>query len=75
MEQFFEKIKGKIISAIPDAKVDLKSADGVHLEATVKSALFKGLTLVKQHKLVMQALSEEFSDALHALALKTIVEE
>ena len=49
---------------------NLKGDD--HLQVTVISPEFKGLSLVKQHQLVYSALKEELaSEAIHALALKT----
>ena len=50
---------------------NLKGND--HLQVTVISSKFNGLSLVKQHKLVYSALKEELaSEAIHALALKTV---
>ena len=44
-----------------------------HLQVTVISSQFNGLSLIKQHKLVYSALKEELaSEAIHALALKTV---
>ena len=58
---------------IADAEVfvdNLKGDD--HLQVTVISSEFNGLSLVKQHQLVYSALKEELaSEAIHALALKT----
>ena len=49
---------------------NLKGDD--HLQVTVISAAFNGLSLVKQHQLVYSALKEELaSEAIHAIALKT----
>ena len=49
---------------------NLKGND--HLQVTVISTEFDGLSLVKQHQLVYSALKEELaSEAIHALALKT----
>ena len=49
---------------------NLKGDD--HLQVTVISPEFNGLSLVKQHQLVYSALKEELaSEAIHALALKT----
>ena len=49
---------------------NLKGND--HLQVTVISTEFNGLSLVKQHQLVYSALKEELaSEAIHALALKT----
>ncbi len=58
---------------ITDSEVyvdNLKGDD--HLQVTVISPEFNGLSLVNQHKLVYSALKEELaSEAIHALALKT----
>ena len=49
---------------------NLKGDD--HLQVTVISSEFNGLSLVKQHQLVYSALKEKLaSEAIHALALKT----
>ena len=49
---------------------NLKGDD--HLQVTVISSEFNGLSLVKQHQLVYSALKEQLaSEAIHALALKT----
>ena len=49
---------------------NLKGDD--HLQVTVISSEFNGLSLVKQHQLVYSALKDELaSEAIHALALKT----
>ena len=62
-----------IKQAIADSEVyveNLKGGD--HLQVTVISSEFNGLSLVKQHQLVYSALKEELaSEAIHALALKT----
>ena len=50
---------------------NLKGND--HLQVTVISSEFNGLSLVKQHQLVYSALKEELaSEAIHALSLKTV---
>ena len=63
-------IKQKIVNS--EVLVEnLKGND--HLQVTVISSEFNGLSLVKQHKLVYSALKEELaSEAIHALALKTV---
>jgi stress-induced morphogen len=62
-------IKQKIV----DSEVYVENLKGDdHLQVTVISSEFNGLSLVKQHKLVYSALKEELaSEAIHALALKT----
>ena len=58
---------------ISDSKVLVENLKGDdHLQVTVISSEFNGLSLVKQHQLVYSALKEELaSEAIHALALKT----
>ena len=58
---------------IPDSEVFVENLKGNdHLQVTVISEEFNGLSLVKQHQLVYSALKEELaSEAIHALALKT----
>ena len=69
--------KSKVINLItknlPDAQVNVENLKGNdHLQVTVISSEFHGLSLVKQHQLVYSALKEELaSEAIHALALKT----
>ena len=58
---------------IPDSKVLVENLKGTdHLQVTVISSEFIGLSLVKQHQLVYSALKKELaSEVIHALALKT----
>ena len=62
-------IKQKIV----DSEVFVENLKGDdHLQVTVISSEFNGLSLVKQHQLVYSALKEELaSESIHALALKT----
>ncbi len=62
-------IKQKIV----DSEVYVENLKGDdHLQVTVISSEFNGLSLVKQHQLVYSALKKELaSEAIHALALKT----
>ena len=62
-----------ITNKIPNSQVEVETFNGNdHLQVTVISEVFNGLSLVKQHQLVYSALKEELaSEAIHALALKT----
>ena len=62
-----------ITNRIPNSQVEVETFNGNdHLQVTVISEEFNGLSLVKQHQLVYSALKEELaSEAIHALALKT----
>ena len=67
------KVVNLITKKLPNSEVTVENLKGNdHLQVTVISSLFKGLSLVKQHQLVYSALKEELaSEAIHALALKT----
>ena len=67
------KVVSLITNKLPDSLVKVENLKGNdHLQVTVISSLFNGLSLVKQHQLVYSALKEELaSEAIHALALKT----
>ena len=62
-----------ITKKIPKSVVSVENLKGNdHLQVTVISSQFIGLSLVKQHQLVYSALKQELaSEAIHALALKT----
>ena len=45
--------------------------DGQHLQAIVVSPAFEGVSLVKQHQMVMKPLKSAFEQYVHALGLKT----
>ena len=62
-----------IKQSIADSEVFVENLKGDdHLQVTVISSEFNGLSLAKQHQLVYSALKEELaSEAIHALALKT----
>ena len=72
MTTIYEVIK-LIKQKISDSEVFVENLKGDdHLQVTVISSAFIGLSLVKQHQLVYSALKEELaSEAIHALALKT----
>ena len=68
-----DQVKAAISLAMPDAQVEVEdlTGGGDHLQVTVISAAFDGLTRVKQHQLVYGALRQELaSEAIHALALQ-----
>ena len=68
-----EKVINLIATKIPNSEVYVESLSGNdHLQVTVISSEFEGLSLIKQHQLVYAALKNELaSEAIHALALKT----
>ncbi|PHR60859.1 MAG: BolA family transcriptional regulator [Robiginitomaculum sp.] len=70
------EIEAMIVSAIPDAKVEIVdlAGDGDHYKARVVSASFTGLSRVRQHQMVYGALQGKMGGELHALALETAAE-
>ena len=73
-----EKIKQAIESALDEATAYVfdPMQDGQHFESIVVSPAFEGMSLVNQHRTVMNALKAELdSNTVHALALKTFTPE
>ena len=70
-----DEIATMIRTALPDAEVEITdlAGDGDHYAARVVSASFAGLSRVKQHKLVYEALGGRMGGVLHALQLTTAV--
>lgn len=67
-----EDITAQIVSAIPDAKIELidTAGDRDHYAVTVTSNAFSGKTRVAQHRMVMDAIGE-LGTTLHALSITT----
>ncbi len=72
-----QEIEKLISEALPGAKVTITdlAGDGDHYAAKVIFAGFKGLSRVKQHQIVYQALEGRMGGELHALALRTSTRE
>ena len=72
-----EEIERLIKEGLPDAAVNIEDlrGDGDHYAAHVSSKVFEGLSRVKQHKMVYNALQGRMGNELHALALQTSVPE
>ncbi|MBE9153664.1 BolA family transcriptional regulator [Cyanobium sp. LEGE 06143] len=69
-----DEVKDAIQRAMPDAQIAVEdlTGGGDHLQVTVVSTAFTGLTRIRQHQLVYGALRQELaSEAIHALALQT----
>ena len=75
-----EEIEDLLKESFPTSniKIDDLAGDGNHYSATIVAREFKGLSRVKQHKLVYSALKGKMDGSngqLHALALTTKVME
>jgi len=69
-----EQVSTWIRAQLPDAQVQVDdlTGGGDHLQVSVTSTRFAGLTRIRQHQLVYAALRQELaSEAIHALALQT----
>ena len=71
-----DEVGAAIRRVLPDAKVTVEdlSGGGDHLQVSVVSSAFSGLSLVRQHQLVYGALKDHLAtEAIHALALNTSI--
>ncbi|MDA9163818.1 BolA/IbaG family iron-sulfur metabolism protein [Rickettsiaceae bacterium] len=61
----------------PDAKIIIKdlAGDQDHYSLDITSEQFVGLPLIKQHKLVKNALAEVLHSELHAITIKTRIDD
>lgn len=68
-----QEIEIYIRGALPDAQIHIDdlAGDGDHYACKVVSNAFRGLSRVKQHQLVYNALQGHMGGKLHALALQT----
>lgn len=68
-----DELERSLRAAFPDAEVTIVdlAGDGDHYRARIVSSAFAGLSRVKQHQLVYQALGGRMGGELHALALET----
>ena len=67
-----EAIKALLITHFPDADIEVAS-EGSHLNLTIVSEVFKGLTPLKQQQRVYAVLNEKIaSGEIHAVHMKTL---
>lgn len=66
-----EQIKQYISNGLPCDHVEVEG-DGQHFYATIVSANFDGLRLIKRHQLVYGALGDRMREEIHALSMKTL---
>ena len=70
-----QPLQALLENAFPDAtelSVEDRTGGGDHFQVTVASPRFSGLSLLEQHRLVNEALSEPLRDGtIHELRIKT----
>ena len=69
-----EELHTRLQDAFPGAEIAVQdlAGDGDHWKARIVSPVFKGLTRIRQHQLVHQALGGSVGGEIHALALETL---
>lgn len=66
-------IRELIEQGLPDARVDVQGADGVHFEAVIVSESFRGKLPLARHRMVYATLGNRIETGeIHALALTTL---
>jgi stress-induced morphogen len=67
------ELEQRLSEAFPGAEISVQdlAGDGDHYRARIISPAFKGLSRVRQHQLVYEALKGSVGGELHALALET----
>ncbi len=71
------QIEADLRAAFPDAVIQIEdlAGDGDHFRARIVSSVFAGMSRVRQHQLVYQAMKGKVGGLLHALALETSAPE
>lgn len=62
-----------ILQSFPNATIEITdlAGDEDHYSLSIIDKSFDGLSLIKQHKMVKEALKEVLSTKLHAITIKT----
>jgi len=65
-----QQVRDFIVAGLPCQHVDVEG-DGRHFFATIVSAEFEGLSRVRRHQRVYEALGDRMKAQIHALSMKT----
>jgi stress-induced morphogen len=70
-----EEITKILENNFPKSKIEVLDNHGTgdSYSISIESEKFKGILLVKQHKMVMTCLSEILKERLHAVSIKTSI--
>jgi len=66
-----EQVSAFIAAGLACEHLDVEG-DGRHFFATIVSAEFEGLSRVRRHQRVYQALGDRMREQIHALSMKTL---
>jgi len=70
------EIKKMIETEIPNAHVNVRDLTGAfdHFEVEVSSDLFRGKSMIEQHRMIYKALGDAVGGPIHALKIVTRTE-
>ena len=68
-----EEVRQLVLQALPGAAVQVRDLTGTgdHWEISAEGPMFKGLTLIEQHRLVHAAVAGEMDKRIHAVQIRT----
>ena len=66
-----DELRNHIVNGLPCDHALVQGDDGQHFVAVVVSPQFTGISRVKQHQRVYQALGSRMRSEVHALSLRT----
>lgn len=67
------ELESIILKSFPESTIEIidLAGDEDHYSLSIKDPSFKGLPLIKQHRLVKEALADILQSRLHAITIKT----
>ena len=71
------ELRERIQKGLPEAEIECVDlvGDKNHWRVVVTSERFEGLSILQQHRLVMDTLQEVMDKVLHAVEIKTLTPE
>lgn len=70
-----DEIKYWIESNLRGSTAEVSGDDGAHFHARVVYDGFSGISMIKQHRMVYNALGDKMQSIIHALSLTTKVKD
>jgi len=67
------ELESIILKSFPESSIEIidLAGDEDHYSLSIKDASFAGMPLIKQHRMVKEALAEVLVSRLHAITIKT----
>jgi acid stress-induced BolA-like protein IbaG/YrbA len=69
-----DEVRSYIAAGLPCEHLEVEG-DGRHFFATIVTTEFAGLSRVRRHQRVYEALGERMKEQIHALSMKTLTPE